>query len=61
MLEEVYDQAFNMRAVVVLIRHNHYATIAKCLEVFWTRVVSLELQTDDLHQVLYFLVLQKNF
>lgn len=61
MLEKVDYQSLDMRAIVVLIRHDHYAAVAKCQEVIWARVVSLKLQADDLHQILYFLVLQKHF
>jgi hypothetical protein len=48
MVEEVYDQAFDVRAVVVLICHYHNATIAECSDVI---VLLSNLKTHNLSKI----------
>ena len=48
-VQEVDDEALDVRAVVVLIRHHHQVTVAKGLGV---RVLLAELQAQDGYQVL---------
>ena len=54
MMDKVYNQAFDMRPVIVLISHDHDWAVAEGFEIF---VFKVFLQPNDFKQVFYFLIL----
>ena len=56
-MEEVDEESLDVRAVLVLIRHNHDTTVPQRLERLGRRVLLLVAQTNDLDHVVYLGVL----
>ena len=60
-VDKVDQKALDVRAVLILIGHDHYFAVPKRLEVFHRRVLLLVLEADDLDQVANLLVLHNLF
>lgn len=55
-LDEVDQKTFDVRAILILISHNHQTTVAERLQILFSVVLSLELQTEDFDDVVDFSV-----
>ena len=60
-VDKVDQKALDVRAVLILIGHDHYFAVPEGLEVFHRRVLLLVLEADDLDQVANLLVLHDLF
>ena len=53
MVEEIDDQAFDMRTIMILISHNHDAAIPQCIDIF---IPLTNLNAQNLDKILNFRV-----
>jgi hypothetical protein len=47
-MEEVYQQTFNVRTIMVLIRHHHNATIPECSHLLLSLILERRIKANDL-------------
>jgi hypothetical protein len=60
-MQEVDEESLNMRAIVILISHNHYRAISESHHIFSCHVFLSVLQSHDFDQVLDLIIVIHEF